>query len=141
MVPVRVPLSVPPPVALLKVMVVVLVGLLGLPKGSSDSTVTLKAVPGVPVLGTEVYTSFVAAAALTIIEELAALVVSASPLARDAVRVIVSAFVYWTAASVAELVAALMVAVLPLNVPVPEAASEIPVLAATAAGLPNVSCD
>src|SRR6266487_1734495 len=103
MVPVTVPLSVPPPLALLKVMVVgLVVGVLGLPKGSCDCTVTLKAVPAVPVDGTVVYKSLVAAAALTTIEELAALVVSVSPLVREAVRVIVSAFVYWTAESVTE---------------------------------------
>src|SRR5436309_15497363 len=119
MVPVSVPLNVPLPATLLNAMVVVAVGLLGLPKGSCDCTVTLKGVPSVPVVGTEVYASFVAAAALTGIEELAVLVVSASPLVRDAVRVIASAFVYWTAASVSELAAALMVAVLPLKVPMP----------------------
>ena len=141
MVPVRVPLSVPPPVALLKLMVVVLEGLLGLPKVSWVCTVTLKAVPAVPVLGTVVYASFVAVPATNVIEVLAALVLSVSPLVLEAVRVIVSALVYWTAESVTELAAALMVAVLPLNVPVPEAASDTPVLATTADGLPNASCD
>src|SRR5262245_56890855 len=125
--PVNVPLSVPLPVALVKVMVVVLVGLLGLPLASCDCTVTLKAVPAVPVVGTEVYASFVAVPALMVMDELATLVVRLSPLVRDAVRVIDSAFVYWTEERVTELAAALIVAVLPLKVPVPEAASETPV--------------
>jgi hypothetical protein len=51
-VPVSVPLNVPPPVALLKVIVVLLVGLAGLPLPSCDCTVTLKAVPAVPLAGT-----------------------------------------------------------------------------------------
>ena len=54
MLPASVPLRVPPPVALLNVIVVVLVGLDGLPFASWDCTVTLKAVPAVPVLGTVV---------------------------------------------------------------------------------------
>ena len=54
MVPVSVPLNEPPPVALLKVMVVVLARVDGLPLASCDCTVTLKAVPAVPVDGTEV---------------------------------------------------------------------------------------
>ena len=58
-----VPLNVPPPDALLRVIVVLLVGLAGLPLASCDCTVTLNAVPAVPVLGTVVYTSFVAAPA------------------------------------------------------------------------------
>jgi hypothetical protein len=82
-VPVSVPLSVPPPVALLRVIVVVLVGLDGLPLASCDCTVTLNAVPAVPVLGTVVYTSFVAAPAFTVN---AALV----PVLLDAVDVIVN---------------------------------------------------
>jgi hypothetical protein len=75
MLPVSVPLSVPPPEALLRVIVVLLVGLEGLPLASCDctvtlnavpavpvlGTVTLNAVPAVPVLGTVVYTSFVTA--------------------------------------------------------------------------------
>jgi hypothetical protein len=61
MLPVSVPLSVPPPEALLRVIVVLLVGLEGLPLASCDCTVTLNAVPAVPVLGTVVYTSFVTA--------------------------------------------------------------------------------
>ena len=63
MLPVSVPLSVPLPVALLKVIVVALVGLDGLPLASCDCTVTLKAVPTVPVIGTDVKASFVAAPA------------------------------------------------------------------------------
>src|SRR5579883_2661592 len=58
--PVSVPLSVPPPEALLNVIVVVLVGLAGLPLASCDCTVTLNAVPAVPVLGTVVYASLLA---------------------------------------------------------------------------------
>jgi hypothetical protein len=54
MLPVSVPLNVPAPDALLKVIVVVLVGLAGLPLASCDCTVTLKAVPAVPVPGTVV---------------------------------------------------------------------------------------
>jgi len=54
MVPVSVPLNVPPPLALLKVIVVVLVGLEGLLLASCDCTVTLNAVPAIPVLGTVV---------------------------------------------------------------------------------------
>src|ERR1700722_13500836 len=65
--PVSVPLSVPPPVALLNVIVVVLVGLDGLPLASCGCTVTLNAVPAVPVLGTVVYTSLVAAPGLTVV--------------------------------------------------------------------------
>jgi len=65
-VPVSVPLSVPPPEALLSVIVVVLVGLAGLPLASCDCTVTLNAVPAVPVLGTVVYTSFVAGPAVNV---------------------------------------------------------------------------
>jgi hypothetical protein len=53
-VPVSVPLRVPPPVALLSVIVVLLVGLEGLPLASCDCTVTLNAVPAVPVVGTDV---------------------------------------------------------------------------------------
>ena len=53
-VPVSVPLKVPPPVATLNVIVVLLVGLAGLPLASCDCTVTLKAVPAIPVLGTVV---------------------------------------------------------------------------------------
>src|ERR1017187_4128372 len=59
-VPVSVPLSVPPPVALLSVIVVLLDGLFGLPLASCDCTVTLNAVPAVPVLGTVVNTSLLA---------------------------------------------------------------------------------
>ena len=54
MVPTRVPLNVPAPDAWLNVMVVLLVGLAGLPWSSCACTVTLKAVPAVPVLGTVV---------------------------------------------------------------------------------------
>jgi hypothetical protein len=66
-VPVSVPVSVPPPVTLLSVIVVLLVGLAGLPLASCDCTVTLNAVPAVPVVGTVVYASFVAAPAFTVI--------------------------------------------------------------------------
>ncbi len=66
-VPVGVPLRVPPPVALLNAMVVLLVGLDGLPLVSCDCTVTLKPVPAIPVLGTDVSASLVAAAATTVI--------------------------------------------------------------------------
>ena len=52
MVPVRVPLSVPEPLALLKVITVLVVTFTGLPEASCDCTVTLKAVPAVPVPGT-----------------------------------------------------------------------------------------
>jgi hypothetical protein len=47
-------------------MVVLLVGLAGLPLASCDCTVTLNAVPAVPVLGTVVYASFVATPELTV---------------------------------------------------------------------------
>ena len=52
--PVSVPLKVPLPLALVNVMVVVLPRLDGLPLASWDCTVTLKAVPAIPVLGTVV---------------------------------------------------------------------------------------
>jgi len=52
---------------LLKVIVVLLVGLAGLPLASCDCTVTLKAVPTVPAPGTDVYASFVAAPGLTVV--------------------------------------------------------------------------
>jgi hypothetical protein len=71
MLPVSVPLNVPPPEALLNVTVVVLVGLDGLPSASSDVTVTLNAVPAVPVAGTVVNANCVAAAGLTVRLELA----------------------------------------------------------------------
>jgi hypothetical protein len=45
---------------LLKVIVVLLVGLDGLPLASCDCTVTLKAIPAVPVPGTVVYANCVA---------------------------------------------------------------------------------
>ena len=54
MVPVKVPLNEPPPVALDKVIVVPEVTFAGFPLGSCDWTVTEKAVPAVPVDGTEV---------------------------------------------------------------------------------------
>ena len=66
MVPVSVPLNVPPPDAWLKVIVVLLVGFAGLPLASRDCTVTLKAVPAVPVLGTVEYASLVAAPATSV---------------------------------------------------------------------------
>ena len=53
-VPVSVPLRVPPPVALDKVIVVPEVTLDEFPLASCDSTVTLNAVPAVPVVGTVV---------------------------------------------------------------------------------------
>jgi hypothetical protein len=62
-IPVKVPLKEPEPVATLKVMVVLLVGLVGVPLASCDCTVTLKAVPAVPVEGTTVYANLVAVAA------------------------------------------------------------------------------
>jgi hypothetical protein len=52
--PMSVPLKVPLPLALVNVMVVVLPRLDGLPLASWDCTVTLKAVPAIPVLGTVV---------------------------------------------------------------------------------------
>jgi len=60
MLPVSVPLNVPAPVALLKVIVVAPARFDGLPLASCDCTVTLKAEPAVPVPGTVVYASFVA---------------------------------------------------------------------------------
>jgi hypothetical protein len=54
MTPVSVPLNEPPPEALLSVMVVSLVTFLGVPPESCACTVTLKAVPAVPVPGTVV---------------------------------------------------------------------------------------
>ena len=54
MLPASVPLNDPPPVALLKVMVVALARFAGLPPASCDCTVTLKAVPAVPLVGTVV---------------------------------------------------------------------------------------
>ena len=51
-VPVSVPLNVPPPLALVKVIIVLLVGFDGLPAASCDCTVTLKDVPAVLVPGT-----------------------------------------------------------------------------------------
>ena len=57
MVPVKVPLNEPPPVALDKVIVVPEVTFAGLPLASCDCTVTLKAVPAVPVEGTVEYAS------------------------------------------------------------------------------------
>ena len=56
-VPVSVPLRVPPPVALDKVIVVPEVTFAGFPLGSCDWTVTEKAVPAVPVDGMVVYAS------------------------------------------------------------------------------------
>ena len=53
-VPVSVPLNAPAPDALLKVIVVLLVGFAGLPLASCDCTVTLKAIPAVGVLGSAV---------------------------------------------------------------------------------------
>ena len=58
-VPVSVPLNAPAPVALLRVIVVLLVGLAGVPPASCDCTVTLKAVPAIPLLGTTVNANFV----------------------------------------------------------------------------------
>src|SRR6202158_591064 len=91
-VPVSVPLSVPPPLALLSVIVVLLVGLDGLPLASCDCTVTLNGVPAVPVLGTVVYTSFVAAAAENTMLPLVTGERIVSPNVAEAVNCIVSAF-------------------------------------------------
>src|ERR1019366_5106293 len=91
-VPVRVPLSVPPPVALLSVIVVLLVGLAGLPLASCDCTVTLNAVPAVPVLGTVVYASFVAAPAENTMLPLVTAVRPVWPAVAVAVSVMVSDF-------------------------------------------------
>ena len=66
MVPVSVPLKLPPPVALLKVIKVEVERLEGLPLASCDCTVTLNAVPAVPEPGTVVYTSFVAVPAVPV---------------------------------------------------------------------------
>ena len=52
--PASVPLNVPLPVARLKVMVVALARFAALPLASCGCTVTLKAVPATPVLGTAV---------------------------------------------------------------------------------------
>ena len=65
MLPVSVPLNVPPPEALLKVIVVALVGFAGLPLASCYCTVTLKAAPSVPVIGTTVKAKCVAGPANT----------------------------------------------------------------------------
>jgi len=62
--PVKVPLKVPPPVAMLKVIVVVLDTFATLPYASCDCTVTLNAVPAVPVEGTALYTNCVAVPAV-----------------------------------------------------------------------------
>ena len=91
MLPVSVPLSVPAPVALLRVIVVLLVGLDGLPLASCDCTVTLKAVPAVPVVGTVVYASFVAVPGENTMLPLVTGVNAAPPEVRDAVNVMVSA--------------------------------------------------
>ena len=58
-VPVSVPLSVPEPLALLRVIRVLVVTFAGLLKASRDCTVTLKVTPAVPVVGTTVYASLV----------------------------------------------------------------------------------
>ena len=92
MLPVSVPLSVPPPVALVKVMVVLLVGLAALPLASCDCTVTLKAVPAVPVEGTTVYASLVAVPAEKTMFPLVTAVRPVCPAVAVAVNVIVSAF-------------------------------------------------
>ena len=58
-VPVSVPLSVPEPLALLRVITVLVVTFAGLLEASRDCTVTLKATPAVPVVGTTEYASLV----------------------------------------------------------------------------------
>ena len=63
-VPVKVPLHDPAPVPLERVMVVAEVTLAGFPFASCDWIVTLKGVPAVPVEGTVVYASLVAAPAV-----------------------------------------------------------------------------
>ena len=140
-VPVSVPLSVPPPVALLSVIVVLLVGLAGLPLASCDCTDTLNAVPAVPVLGTAVYTSFVAAPGLTVKGALLP-AVSVSPLVRVAVSTTpLSAFVYVTPLMVTEFVPAAIVPVsVPPKVPVPVLRLRpTPVLSTALDGLPLLS--
>ena len=92
MVPVSVPLSVPAPVALLKVITVLPVGLDVLPLASCDCTVTLNAVPATPVLGTAVNASFVAAPAENTMLPLVTGVKLVMPAVALAVNVIVSAF-------------------------------------------------
>ena len=59
MVPVRRPPNAPPPDALLKVIIVLLDGLQGLPEESCDCTVTLKGTPAAGLFGTDVKASFV----------------------------------------------------------------------------------
>jgi hypothetical protein len=73
-------------------MVVLLVGLEGLPLASCDCTVTLNAVPAVPVLGTLVYANCVAAPAEKTMLPLVTGVKVVSPAVAVAVNVIVSAF-------------------------------------------------
>ena len=58
-VPVSVPLSIPEPLATLKIIVVLLVTSAGVLEASCDCTVTLKATPAVPVVGTTEYASLV----------------------------------------------------------------------------------
>ena len=64
MVPVSTPLRLPAPAALVKVIKVSAVGLDTLPLASCDCTVTLKAVPAVPVPGTLLKAKRVAAPAV-----------------------------------------------------------------------------
>jgi hypothetical protein len=91
-VPVTVPLRLPAPVAALNVIVVSLLGLAGFPLPSCDSTVTLKLVPAVPVVGTVVYTSLVAAPAENTIFPLVTDPKVVIPADAVALSVIVSAF-------------------------------------------------
>ena len=90
MLPVSIPLNVPPPLAVLKLIVVLLVGLDGLPSASWDCTVTLKAVPAVPVVGTVVYTNCEAVPAENTMFPLVTGVKPVIPAVALAVNVIVS---------------------------------------------------
>ena len=87
----------------------------------------------------ELFTDNVGVPLFTVIEELAALVVRLSPPVLEAVRVMASAVVYWTAERVTELPPALIAPVLPVSVPVPEGAREMLVVRPTLAGLPLAS--
>src|SRR5439155_1677524 len=93
----------------------------------------------VALAGTLVITSLLAAAALTVIEELGVLAARVSPLVREAVRVIDCAFVCSTAQTAEELSPDTIVSLLPLDVPVPDAANDTPLSALTGEGFPTVS--